>query len=59
MRPSIGEVDNGMSAGRALRAPRRANWSATIRPVLSSQLERRPMPAAWASRTNGFQNDAR
>src|SRR5215216_2666841 len=39
MRPSIGEVDSGMSGPRALRSPRRANWSSTIRPVLCSQLD--------------------
>lgn len=57
MRPSIGEVESGISAERVLRSPRRANWSSRTVPVLSSQLDRRPLPTAWASRANGFQND--
>src|SRR5680860_56834 len=57
MRPSIGEVESGVFGPRAPRSPRRANWSSTIRPVLSSQLDRRAISAARASRANLFQND--
>jgi len=46
-----------MSTGRLERGPRRANCSATIRPVVFSHSLTRGMPAACARSSNGAQNE--